>query len=67
MAIARCILFLTHAVGGVHEVVSHGGDVGGHKTAVKDVAARQHQGGRVQQALQLTVRHQGSWIGNILK
>ncbi len=60
MAIARCNPFLTHAVGGVHEVVSHGGDIGGHETAVENVAARQHEGGRVQKALQLTVRHQGS-------
>jgi hypothetical protein len=59
MAIA-VLFFLTHAVRGVHEVVSHGGDIGGHKTAVEDVAARQHEGGRVQQALQLAVRHQGA-------
>jgi hypothetical protein len=63
MAVA-VLCFLTHAVRGVHEVVSHGGDVGGHEPAVEDVAARQHEGGRVQQALQLTVRHQGSCIGS---
>ena len=49
---------ITDAVGGIHQVVSHGGHVSGHQAGVHHMAARQHQGGGVQQALQLTIGHQ---------
>lgn len=50
--------------GGVHHVPAHGTNVGSQETSVEGVAARQQQRGRVKDALELAVGHQGAAEGH---
>ncbi len=59
----RCDSQTGGGVGRVHEKDSKRGD-GSHQTAVNDVKTGQHQGGRVESALKLSVSHDGATEGH---
>lgn len=46
--------------GWVDEVVSHGTNISSKETSIEGMAAREEEGGRVQQSLQFSVGNQGT-------